>query len=85
MAAQALRDGIKHCGIDAESGGPGAYGLPPTTLLIKVGRKPNHALEETLRELGPHPNPTVVGQGMLGGNRDPIPRQRPDAGKNRPQ
>ncbi len=55
MAAQALRDGIKHCGIDAESGGPGAYGLPPTTLLIKVGRKPNHALEETLKRTWPAP------------------------------
>jgi hypothetical protein len=84
VAAQALRDGIGRCGIDVEIGND-AYGLPPTTLLIIVGRKPNHALEETLRELGPHPNPTVVGQGMLGGNRDPIPQQKPDAGKNRPQ
>lgn len=83
--AEALRDGIKHCGIDAESGGLDAYDLPPTTLLIKVGRKPNHALEETLRELGPHPNPAVVGGRMIGGCRDPIPQQKPDAGKNKPQ
>jgi hypothetical protein len=82
--AQALCDGIKHCGIDAEIGND-AVRFPPTTLLIVVGAKPNHALETTLKELGPPPSPTPFRGGMAGANREAIPEQKPDAGENRPQ
>lgn len=82
--ARASREGIRKCGIDAEIGN-GVFGLPPTTLLIEVGPKPNHALEATLKELGPHPNPTPFGFGMMGGNRSRIREQNADPGKNRPQ
>jgi hypothetical protein len=88
MAAEALREGIKQCGIDAEIGND-AYGLPPNTLLVEVGPKPNHALETALKELGPRPNPTPLVRGsngpLLGGNREAIREQFADPAKNRPQ
>jgi len=56
-------------GIDAE----GRYdpwpirgNLPPETLLIRVGPKPNPLVEETLRELGPQLQPTPL-TGSSGG------------------
>jgi len=83
--ARALQESIKRCGIDAEIGA-GAP-LPPTTLLIEVGVKPNHALEATLKELGPAPSPTPLGSiGIkMWGNRTPIPEENPTPGKNRQQ
>jgi len=83
-AAQTLRDGIRKCAIDTEIGND-AGDLPPTILLIEVGAKPNHAVEATLKELGPQPNPAPFRGGMMGGNREAIPEQNPDAGKNKPQ
>jgi hypothetical protein len=84
MTAQALRDGIEKCGIDAEIRNDAAD-LPPSILLIEVGGKPNRAVEVTLKDLGPRPNPTPFGGGTIGGNREAIPEQKPDAGENRPQ
>ncbi len=43
-AAEALRDSLVKCGIDATVGSEG-HGLPPDTLLISVGIKPKHAME----------------------------------------
>jgi hypothetical protein len=50
-AATALVDILHSMRIEAELGNNGAE-LPPTTLLIEVGLKPNAALEQSIKELG---------------------------------
>ena len=71
-AAKPLRDEFLKQGLDAEITND-AFDFPPTYLLIRVGVKPNHALENTLKELGPAPEPTplniVGGNLLMGGNR----------------
>jgi hypothetical protein len=53
-----------------------ASGVPSDTILVSVGRKPNHVLEATIRELGrPQPSISKVGGGRLGSNRAPIPEK----------
>jgi len=78
--AEVLRDSLKRCSIDAETGGS-AFDLPTDTLLIEVGLQPNHVLEETLKELGPR-EPTLLGHVKLGSNSASIPEGTPE---NKPQ
>jgi hypothetical protein len=49
--AQKLVDLLGNNGIEARVANE-AYEFPAGTLLIVVGDKPNHVLEETIRELG---------------------------------
>jgi hypothetical protein len=70
--AIALSAILQRQGIDAKPGILSiALDYPPSTLVISVGPKPNHALEETLRELGP-PNPAAYGSLKAWGNRTVI-------------
>lgn len=71
--AEGLRDGIKQSKIDVELGSDAAD-LPPSTLLIRVGQKPNHTLEDLARELGPY-EITPMGRVRAGGNWMDIPEQ----------
>ncbi len=88
-----LRDVLRGSGIGAETGPlmRAREDLPPSTVLIRVGPKPNPLVEETLRELGPQPEPTPL-SGNIGkmvkvapgssafikGARTPIPEQKPE-------
>jgi hypothetical protein len=65
--AKILAQSLMDSGIDANLGiVPGARTLPPTALVISIGRRPNAALEKALLELGPQPSPkTVRGQRQL--------------------
>jgi hypothetical protein len=92
-----LSDCLKRSGIDAQyESEPFAIrgDLTATTVLIRVGYKPNTVVEETLRELGPQPQPTPLrgnaGNSVLvapggivrfGGNRTHIGEQKPESKK----
>ena len=87
-AANVLRDGMGsrinvevRNSLDSTRGGL----LPVTTLLIRIGPQPNPAIDETLKELGPPPNPGALPMGFnspfiqnegrgttVSGNRAPI-------------
>lgn len=69
-----LRDCVKESGIDVDVVARSfeffaSEGLSTNTLLVMVGPKPNHALEETLKDLGPVPWPTKAGGIIAAGNR----------------
>jgi hypothetical protein len=79
-AAEVLREQLQADGIDARIGAPNE--LPIDTLVIQVGEKPNHALENAIRELGGRKQATPLGPGRIfisGGRlsiRDGIPPSR---------
>ena len=76
----ALEKALQGSGIDAECE-IGTHQLPPNTVLVRVGPKTNHVLEEAIKELARPSTPTEIQQGnireRLGGNRMPIPEAEP--------
>jgi hypothetical protein len=79
-AADALREILQTDDIDAELGS-GGYDLPIDTLLIRVGEKPNHVLENSIKELGGRKQPTPLGRVTMSGNRQSIPDGPPPNNK----
>src|ERR1700733_699793 len=67
-AEDALRQVVERCGSNVEATKMDPE-FPPNTLVIEVGPKPNHALENALEELGPPPTATKVQGFSIGGNR----------------
>jgi hypothetical protein len=78
-AGRTLAEELIKQGIDVEPIRLGDRNLPTTTLVIRVGSKPNKALEETLRELGPAPPATpITGTGVrISALRIAIPEEPP--------
>ena len=76
---QALVDELNKTGIEASTGFLGD-GIPNGELLVSVGRKPNKALANALREMGPPPRAAPFGRMTAGGNRAIIPDGPPDPG-----
>jgi hypothetical protein len=78
---EAISSVLNSSGIEAGIGSiSSAVGLPPTELIISVGRKPNRVLEQSLKELGGVPTATPLGGpngNTLGGNRIEIPEPTP--------
>jgi hypothetical protein len=83
-AANALLDGLRRSGIDAQIAGPfcRANELSPSPLLVRIGTKPNHVLEQTLNELGS--KLTMIGKFAAGSNRALIPDESTEPGKGKP-
>jgi hypothetical protein len=71
---------LQTSGIEAKIGNSGG-GLPPGTIVISVGPKPNAVLEDTIKELA-EPPPTPLQQGRFShsmrGNRQSIPEAPPE-------
>jgi hypothetical protein len=67
-------------GIDAQIGAPAD--LPIGTLLIEVGEKPNHALENAIKELAGHRKQAApIGRVFMSGNRVTIREGPPPTNK----
>jgi hypothetical protein len=76
--SDAIRGALSDSGIESNSGsGADSQFVQSGELLISVGRKPNHALEDAIRELGPTPQATPLGGNFLGDNRVEIPDPKP--------
>jgi hypothetical protein len=78
--ANALRDALMACEIEASSEkdtfgdmDPSNDGISEDTLIIRIGSKPNRALEATIRELGPLHLSIPPGSDVAIGNRVMIP------------
>jgi hypothetical protein len=78
--AVTLRDALTRCGIEATAGedtfaelDPHNDGVPADALVIRIGSKPNRALESTIRELGPFPLSLPPGSNVAVGNLFLIP------------
>jgi len=59
---------LQDSGLDAEFAYPSSN-VPIGTILISIGPKPNHAVEEAIRELGKPPGPTPLNGFKAAGNR----------------
>jgi hypothetical protein len=64
-------------GIEADLGANG-YGIPPDTIVVSVGRKPNPVLEEAIKELAQGSPPSKIPSRVMRGNRVPIPEAEPN-------
>ena len=74
---EAFKKALQDSGLDAEVE-EGTGTLPAGTILVSVGSKPNHAVEEAIKELAKPAPPTPLPMGgsstaTMGGNRFPIP------------
>ena len=87
-AAELLRDSLVRSEIEAKIGtnfdrfivDVHDRDLPPSILIVRVGEKPNHVLEETLKELAPRKAPLVNGI-AVGSNRQEIPDEPSNSAK----
>jgi hypothetical protein len=68
---------LQDSGLDAEFK-EAPFSLPPDTILIMVGPKPNHAVEEAIKELAKPPSATSFRGLKMEGNRMPIPEAPSD-------
>lgn len=82
--ALTVRDELRACNVEAVEGADALFGvdlsndgIPADALVIRIGSKPNPALETTIRELGP-PSPTSnSGSSFAFSNLAHIPEERP--------
>ena len=65
---EAFKNALQHSGLDATVGPP-VLEVPLNTIVISVGAKPNHVLEDALKELGKLPHAAMEG------NRRSIPEE----------
>ena len=82
---EAVAKALQNSGLDATAPGPVIQELPPNTILISIGEKPNHALEDAIKELGNPAPPTAMPTGFherLGGIRVQFPDAVVDWCKN---
>ena len=77
---KALTQALQDSGLDAELR-PAPFSLPPNTILIMVGPRPNHTVEEAIKELATPPSPTPFNGLKMEGNRMPIPEAAPEPKK----